>query len=435
LAQDCAGPPDRLCQIANSDDEIFTARVLSKMDEDGTIRVQVLHLYRGTASGKISVAVSPLYQKFREGETYLFFTESDPNDPDSPRSNELCMTEPASSVPTEELALLKSLSHGPNTGSIFGALSTTENLAYMNRLTGITVHFDSKLEKYSVVTDEGGEFEIPKVQPGVYHVSADLPDTLRMSEDENIAVFPHGCMSAYLLAVNNSSISGQITLPPGVKVNGALVRAVNLSSYSDGIANADSQGRYEMVGLEPGEYVIGIIKDPALRIGALITTTYFPGTANLQEAKKFVIIGPNRFTNVDIKVPAASTDQSNVGDAGILNLLSRNVKEIRIVEVRIAVNFPDGTPAENASVDISAKSDEYNFGSDFHTGKQGEITLHIPANVAFQVSASFVKPSMIQCTSQQLSFNTEDGSWKSLAASKDPIRLVLSGPECNSLSH
>jgi hypothetical protein len=128
-------------------------------------------------------------------------------------------------------------------------------------------------------------------------------------------------------------------------------------------------------------------------------------------------------------------DESNVEAAGNARAQRSNLKEIRIVEVRIAVNFPDGTPAENASVDISAKSDEYNFGSDFHTGKQGEITLHIPENVAFQVSASFVKPSMIQCTSQQLSFDTEDGSWKSRAASKDPIRLVLSGPECNSLSH
>jgi hypothetical protein len=331
---------------------------------------------------------------------------------------------------------LKSLAHGPNTGSISGALSTTENLAYMNRLTGITVHFVSKLKSYSVVTDEGGEFELPKVQPGFYHVSVDLPDTLRMSsEDEDIAVFSHGCISAYLLAENNSSISGQITLPPGVKVEGTSVRAVNLSSSSDGIAQADSQGHYEMLGVEPGEYVIGIIKDTAPRVGGPYPTIYFPGTPNLEEAKKFVVIGPNRFTNVDIKVPAVSTDLSKGGDAGILNVLSRNLKEIRIVEVRIAVNFPDGTPAENASVDISAKSDEYNFGSVFHTGTQGELTLHMPENLAFQVSASFVKPPMTQCTSQQLSFDTEDGSWKSLAASKDPLRLVLSGPQCNSQSH
>ncbi len=530
FAQDCAGP-FRVCELANSDDEIFTARVLSKMDENGNIRVQVLHLYRGTASGKISIAVSPFYQRFREGDTYLFFTVRNATDSHAPRISEQCITEPASLVPPDELAFLKGLALGPHTGSISGALSTSENLAYMNRLTGITIHFNSRLKSYSVITDEGGEFEIPKVQAGVYRVSVELPETLRMSEDEDIAVYPHGCMSADLLAVNNSSISGQITLPPGVKVEGTPVTALNLSGYSDGIAKADSQGHYEIVGVGPGEYVVGIIKNTAPQIGAPYATTYFPGAPNPEEAKRVVVIGPNRFTDIDMRIPTAlkivnftvkatfddgnpafgqfvgisysgsglgsgsktngegiaslsalrgeefyvmgypirdynqgklemrclspvklgpanypetlhvvyskngCTDQSNVEAAGNLrSQLHAKSKEVRIAEVRIAVSFPDGGPAENASVDISGKSDEYNFGSGFHTDKHGELTLHVPENTEFQVSASFLQSPITQCTSQPLTFKTEDGSWKSLAASKEPIRIVLSGPQCKASS-
>jgi len=540
FAQDCAGPPDRICQLANSDDEIFTGRVLSKTDKNGNIRVQVLHLYRGTASGEIPIAVSPIRQKFEAGETYLFYTARDANSPDSPRENEQCLTKPASLAQPDELAFLSSLVDGPKTGSISGALSTTDNIAYMNRLPGITIHSKSGLTSHSVITDEGGEFEIPEVEAGVYHVSVELPETLRLSENEDLTVYSHGCVSEYLLALNNTSISGQITLPPGVKVEGTQVTAVNLSGHSNNGAQADSQGRYEIVGVEPGEYVVGIIKNTAPQIGAPYATTYFPGTANLEEAKKFVVTGPGRFTNVDIKVPIASKivnftvkatfedgspviDQSvgmsylgiglgsgsKTNSEGIASLSALSGEEFYVMglpmyqinqgkvdtrcfspvklgpancpetlhvvyskdgcrdqfnveatghlrsqlrakfsEVRIAVSFPDGSPAENASVDISGKSDGYNFGSDFHTDKYGELTLPVPENVEFQVAASFFQPPITQCTSHQLTFNTEDGirwretnsapgnssSWNSVAASKGPIRTVLTGPQCKAPS-
>ncbi len=528
LAQDCAGPVDRVCQLVDSDDEIFTGRVVSKMDKDGNIRVRVLHRYRGTASGEIPVAVSPIWQKFKEGETYLFFTARDGTDPDSPRGNEPCITEPASLVPPDELSFLSNLARAPKTGSISGNLSTTPGIVDMNRLPGIAIHFKSGVKSYSVITDEGGEFEIPEVQAGTYHVSVELPDTLRLAENEDLTVYSHGCASVYLLAQNNAIISGQITLPPGVKVEGTQVTAVNLSDHSNNGAQADSQGHYEIVGVGQGEYVVGIIKNTAPQIGAPYATTYFPGTANLEEAKKFVVTGPNRFTNVDIKIPSASKivnftvearfeqgnpviDQfvgmsylgiglgsgSKTNSEGIAYLSAQSGEEFYVMgfpireynqgkldmrclspvklgptnypeilhvvyseegcrlqfnveatghlhselppntkfsEVRIAVSFPDGSPAENASVDISGKIGGYYFGSGFHTDKYGELTLPVPENMEFQVAASFFQPQTIQCTSQQLTFNTEDGSWNSVAVSKGPIRIVLTGPQCKAPS-
>jgi hypothetical protein len=113
-------------------------------------------------------------------------------------------------------------------------------------------------------------------------------------------------------------------------------------------------------------------------------------------------------------------------------------------EVRITVSFPDGSPAENARVNISGTIDGYYFGSGFHTDKFGELTLPVPENMEFKVAASFFQPQITQCTSQEFTFNTEEGirwretnsapgnssAWNSVATSKGPIRFVLTGPKC-----
>jgi len=51
-------------------------------------------------------------------------------------------------------------------------------------------------------------------------------------EDEDVTVYPYGCMPEVLYALNNATISGRITLPPGVTVEGTQVTAKNLSDRS-----------------------------------------------------------------------------------------------------------------------------------------------------------------------------------------------------------
>src|SRR5580700_4092290 len=194
LGQDCARPPDRICELANSDDEIFTGRVLSAMHENGAIRVQVLHVYRGGVSGEIFVGVSPLWQKFKEGETYLFFTSRDRSQPDSLRENEPCISKPISLAGPDELAFLSSLGGGLKTGSVFGKLAKTVNFVDLTPLPGIAIVLKSQVESYSVTTDTEGKFEILDLPAGAYKVSVAVPNTLRLFEDDEFTIYPHGCM-------------------------------------------------------------------------------------------------------------------------------------------------------------------------------------------------------------------------------------------------
>jgi hypothetical protein len=360
LGQDCAGPPERICQLVNSDDEIFTGRVLSAMDENGAIRVQVLHVYRGRVSGETFVGVFPLWQKFKEGETYLFFTSRDRSQP-SFRENEPCITKPISLAGPDELAFLSSLGGGLKTGSIFGKLAKTANLADLTPLPGIAIVLKSQVESYSVTTDTEGKFEILDLPAGAYKVSVALPNTLRLLEEDDLTIYPYGCMPEDLYALNNASISGRVILPQGITAEGTKVSAISLMGRASSATQADSRGRYKIEGLAPGEYIVGIIRDTAPSVNANYPQTYFPATTNREEAKKIVISGADHFTDVDIEVPTAW----------------------EVVKFQVKATFEDGRPVTNQAVNLSY--DGMGQGNGSRTDSDGIASLSAVKGEEFYV--------------------------------------------------
>jgi hypothetical protein len=147
-------------------------------------------------------------------------------------------------------------------------------------------------------------------------------------------------MSEDLYALNNTSISGRITLSPGVGLEGTQVSAINLTGHANKSAPADSQGRYKIEGLAPGEYIVAIIRDTAPRIEANYPQTYFPTTTNREEAKRFVIFGPGHFTEVDIEVPVVW----------------------EIVKSKVEATFEDSRPVGDQAINLSSDLLTYCLG-------------------------------------------------------------------------
>jgi hypothetical protein len=329
FAQDCA-PWARACEKVNSKADIFVGRVISAMDETGSIHVQVLRTYRGSVSGEIAINAFP--RTLGVGETYLFYCSLSQGGHDTLRANDGCSTEPLSAVGPDELAVLDGLKSGSRSGTVFGSLE--RRLSYQDHepLTGIRILVKNGKRTYSGISDTEGKFDISGVPPGVYHLSAELPETLTLGEEELIEIFPRGCFNAYLTAMNNSTIRGRIALPAGIKAAGTRVFAVNTTGGGGREATADSQGRYTIFGLAVGKYVVGINIDATFpSIEAPYPPTYFPGTRDPEKAKKFVISGPAHFREVDISVPVAS----------------------EIVRLEVKATFEDGQPVQNELIGIS----------------------------------------------------------------------------------
>ena len=108
FAIDCA-EPTRVCELVNSDEEIFTGRVVSPLSDDGTIGVEVLHVYRGSPFGRVDVVVSPLDSAFEAGETYLFYTSPVSQGDRSAHLSNTCSTKRISGVQADEQSVLNQL--------------------------------------------------------------------------------------------------------------------------------------------------------------------------------------------------------------------------------------------------------------------------------------------------------------------------------------
>ena len=365
-------PPSRPCVLVNDYKEIFVGRVTSR-GHRLTAYVQVLRTYKGSVSGEVVVTTSPTdllvgSAGFDEGETYIFYSSGPDKDPSLGRVVTFWSTKPLSGAKPEELKLLKEINQPPYTGNIFGTLDRHLTALERTPMPNVKILVAKGGKTYSGTTDRKGNFEISGLPNGTYRIGADLPDAFTLELDTNnqlVRVEPHGCLEADLVALNNATIRGRITLPGGQKVEGTKVYALSTpGGGSDVTGVADRNGRYEIVGLSPGEYVVGVnLGFDFSRAEAPFPATYFPGTRNLDEAKRFVVQGPAHFSHIDFSVPVAE----------------------EIVNLKVKATFEDGRPVQNQAIGLSDTGYGIRGGKD--TDAQGMASLPVVRGERYIVMA------------------------------------------------
>lgn len=353
-------PPSRPCLLVNMYQEVFVGRVTSSQPF-GPARVQVQRTYKGSVSGEVVVTLRniPLSAaQLDEGETYVFYSHGPDKDPSVGRAVTLWSSKLLSRVQPDELKLLSQINQPPYTGVIFGTLDRHLTALERKPLQKVKVLAARGRKIYSGTTDEKGNFEITGLPAGNYRMGAGLSGAFALeleSANEPVHVEPHGCFEADTVAVNNATIRGRIALPAGLKVEGTKVLARSMTQAGSDLEGvADRHGRYEIVGLSPGEYVVGVnlgLDFP--RAEAPFPATYYPGTRSLDEARRFVIQGPAHFSDVNISVPV-------VGE---------------VVNLRVQATFEDGRPAQDQLIGLSDTG--YGARDGEQTDAQGMASLRV----------------------------------------------------------
>lgn len=361
--------------LVNSYKEIFVGRVTS-VSKSGPAQVQILRTYKGDVSGTVIVTLGLIPEirgSFQEGETYVFYSNGPGKDPGAGREVTFWSTKPLSEVEPAELKLLGQINQPPYTGTIFGTLVKDLTPLESKPLPNVEILAAKGGKVYSGITKDKGKFDITGLPPGDYRIGADLSEAFALKldlDDETVHVEPHGCFEVNAEALNNATIRGRISLPAGLKVEGTHVSARSTKDIGrdlDGYADRD--GRYEIVGLFPGEYVVGInLGFEFPRAEAPFPATYYPNTHNLVEAKRFVIKGPTHFSDVNIAAPVAGE---------VLNL-------------RIQATFEDGRPATDQLLGLSDSG--YGDRDGGRTDAQGMTSISIVRGTRYVVMGYGMEP-------------------------------------------
>jgi len=165
-----------------------------------------------------------------------------------------------------------------------------------------------------VRTNRAGEFEASGLPAGSYTVTADVQGRFHDSAGGHVDLKdPRGCAVADLVLHPDGRVAGRVTDPAGTPIRGLTVD-LTIGEEQDGEprtaaarlqAVTDDDGRYEVSGVPPGRFILGINTRPGLWEADL--RAFYPGVSSQDEAAPVTVTPGGHVVLDDFVVPPAIT--------------------------------------------------------------------------------------------------------------------------------
>lgn len=277
----------------------------------------------------------------------------------------------------DDIELLRAFIGGNPQTRIFGVASQLErllgtyeyNINYVGPMEGLTVKAEGAQGKFETRTDKEGRYRFKELAPGKYKVGVQLPEGYGplfdfVGAEAQIELTPRACgVELNFEAQIDGRISGRVFGADGQPVGEQVqVSIVTLESADKNFARAKSrsdytkQGRYEIEGLPPGRYVLGVtIADPPER-GTPYPTTYFPRGNDLKQATIIELAEGQKLKDYDIHLPPP----------------------LELVTITGIVSRANGKPAVGADIDLYDIGDRgysLSFGVDIKSDASGRFSI------------------------------------------------------------
>lgn len=244
----------------------------------------------------------------------------------------------------------------------------------VKNIIGAKVKIAGGGKEYEVYTDKNGVFEILGLPPGKYTVDPEIPVGLKVrfpvvygkgfdvSADKHIrlALDEKSCASVSFVLSSDNRIAGTVfgadgRVLPNVCLN---LSPKDKSARSNWIFDCtDSEGRYEMKEIPPGEYLIVLNSDGKISSDEPFPTAYFPGVFEKDKATVLTIAQSTKIEDYDIHIPSQENRRTLQG----------------------VLRYSDGKPVVKEFVEFKAGEVKPGFEGEVHTStdEQGRFTLNV----------------------------------------------------------
>jgi hypothetical protein len=330
----CASLGPQPCHGLTATDVVFVGTVLDIENpplDDGRAGGSGLSRYHfkidehiaGTESREIDIysgrGGADCSYHFKQGRQYLVF-------PYRERDSRLFATICSPTRPVEDaqaiLPQLRAMRDRQRVASVYGILRSAQQPYTMvsddllgQVLSNTRIELRSKDETFEAVTDSNGAYAFYDMPQGEYHFEGELPQHLEFAQVILGGPLPplklpaRACFESDLTALPSGRIQGRVLASDGKPLAFAAVDLFRRDKYSAETTNGGwyeaqdrDKGYFEFQNVGPGDYLLVYNNSGRMDADEPYPRTFYPGVADLRNAKIIHLEAGQRLDDADIRV-------------------------------------------------------------------------------------------------------------------------------------
>jgi hypothetical protein len=303
------------CGIDKSYDYIFIGSVLYAAqisEREKNLLLAPEEIFHGNPPSELTVttAQGDCLPDIQPGDHWLFYLRRDNE------THKFLLWYASGSGPVAQeqktIALLRRLTAIPDSGIIRGDVQRLVLDDTGKAVTNSSVPKHKLVAKraadgveYTTFTDEDGNYEFELLPAGDYKLTANTEKTL-WAEEGSIDVHAHGCRQVQFELYPDGTISGRLRSAQGKAAANKWVQVTPASAPGSEFKSAitDERGYFEIRGLKPARYLLGININSDEGSPEWRSRLYYPGVRNKDLAVTIDLGLAEKRTNLVLQLPA-----------------------------------------------------------------------------------------------------------------------------------
>jgi len=318
LACSCAVPPPP-CEAIGRSQLVFLGTVTEINTQPGssfkTARMTVDRLFKGTRKTAVDLFDDGMCDApdLQVGKQFLMYTSSFSNGAVPARG---CTRSRSIENADEDLNFLRQYTTGKVSTHIDGTVlfrpdepeDSSLGDAGRTPLKDVQVTLSSNGKEFRAKTTSVGKYSFSGLAPGEYTIDPELSGYHLDWAPDSIVLVANGCAEADMLMKVDRRVVGSVLDDSGAPIGGALVEMVftddklKRSLQPVLLDISDQDGHYEINGIPPGNYYLGVNINSTPTKEHPYPTTYYPNTPDRNLAMRIGVVGAS-VQEYDLRVP------------------------------------------------------------------------------------------------------------------------------------